>query len=57
MSRYEIRARLGNRVSAPLLDDALDYMADHEMVYDEGAGGKVLWIRVSAETMKRLHGK
>jgi hypothetical protein len=26
-------------------------------VYDEGPGGKVLWIRASGETMKRLRGK
>jgi hypothetical protein len=57
LSRYEIRKALGDRVGAPLLDDALDYMADHEMVYDEGPGGKVLWIRASGETMKRLRGK
>ncbi|MBI2078533.1 MAG: hypothetical protein HYT80_09245 [Euryarchaeota archaeon] len=57
MSRYEIRKALGERVGAPLLDEALDYMADHEMVYDEGPGGKVLWIRASSETMKRLRGK
>lgn len=56
MSRYAIRAALGNRIAAPLLDEALDYMAEHEMVYDEGPGGKVLWIRADASTMARLRG-
>lgn len=56
MTRYRIRKELSNRVAAPLLDEALDYMADHEMVYDEGPGGKVLWIRTSAATLARLRG-
>lgn len=56
MTRYQIRKELGNRVAAPLLDEALDYMADHEMVYDEGPGGKVLWIRTSAATLAKLGG-
>lgn len=57
LSRYKIRKALGNRVAQPLLDEALAYMADHEMVYDEGPGGHVLWIRASAETNKRLRGE
>lgn len=57
MSRYQIRKDLGNRTAAPLLDEALDYMAEHEMVYDEGVGGKVLWIRGTAGTLQRLRGK
>jgi len=57
VSRYQIRKDLDNRIAAPLLDEALDYMAEHEMVYDEGPGGKVLWIRASAATMERLRGK
>lgn len=57
LSRYKIRQVLGNRVAQPLLDEALAYMADHEMVYDEGPGGHVLWIRASAETHKRLRGE
>lgn len=57
MSRYEIRKALDNGLAQPLLDDALDYMADHEMVYDEGPGGKVLWIRTSNATMKKLRGR
>lgn len=57
VSRYQIRKELGNKVAAPLLDEALDYMAEHEMVYDQGPGGKVLWIRASAETLQRLKGK
>jgi hypothetical protein len=54
LSRYQIRKDLGNRVAAPLLDEALDYMAEHEMVYDEGPGGKVLWIRAGAATVRKL---
>lgn len=56
MTRYKIRQALGNRIAQPLLDEALEYMADHEMVYDEGPGGKVLWIRTSAATHGRLRG-
>ena len=56
MTRYKIRQALGHRVAQPLLDEGLDYMADHEMVYDEGPGGKVLWIRTSAATRARLRG-
>ena len=56
MTRYQIRKRLDNRVGAPLLDEALDYLAEHEMVYDEGPGGKVLWIRASAVTLAKLRG-
>ena len=54
MTRYKIRQALGNRIAQPLLDEALEYMADHEMVYDEGPGGKVLWIRTSGATHGRL---
>ncbi len=56
LTRYRIRQALGNRVAAPLLDEALAYMAEHEMVYDEGVGGKVLWIHTSDRTRARLHG-
>ena len=56
MSRYAIRQALGNRVSQPTLDEALAYMASHEMVYDEGAGGKVLWIRAPFATHAKLAG-
>jgi len=56
MTRYKIRQALGYRIAQPLLDEGLEYMADHEMVYDEGPGGKVLWIRSSAATSARLHG-
>lgn len=56
MTRYEIRQTLGNRIGQPLLDAALEYMADHEMVYDEGPGGSVLWIHTSAATRARLRG-
>ena len=54
MTRYMIRQALDNRIAQPLLDEALEYMADHEMVYDEGPGGKVLWIRTSDATRARL---
>ena len=57
LSRYQIRNELENGVAAPLLDEALDYMAEHEMVYDEGPGGKVVWIRAPAATMEKLRGK
>jgi len=56
MSRYKIRQALGYRIAQPLLDEGLEYMADHEMVYDEGPGGKVLWIRTSDATRARLRG-
>ena len=57
MTRYGIRQALGNRIAQPLLDEGLEYMSDHEMVYDEGPGGKVLWIRTSAATGVRLRGE
>lgn len=57
MTRYQIRKAFGNRIAQPLLDEALDYMAEHEMVYDEGPGGKVLWIRTSGDTSARLRGQ
>ncbi|HLB68222.1 MAG TPA: hypothetical protein VJN63_07145 [Thermoplasmata archaeon] len=56
MTRYGIRQALGNRIAAPLLDEGLAYLADHEMVYDEGPGGSVLWIRTSDATRARLRG-
>jgi len=56
MTRYKIRQALGNRIAQPLLDQGLEYMADHEMVYDEGPGGNVLWIRTSDATRARLRG-
>ena len=56
MTRYKIRQALGNRVAQPLLDEALRYMADHEMVFDEGPGGRVLWIHASGATHARLRG-
>ena len=56
-TRYKIRQALGYRISQPLLDEGLEYMADHEMVYDEGPGGQVLWIHTSAATRARLHGE
>ena len=57
MTRYKIRQALGNRIAQPLLDEGLEYMAEHEMVYDEGPGGQVLWIRTSAATRARLRGE
>ena len=56
MTRYKIRQALGNRIAQPLLDEGLEYMAAHEMVYDEGPGGNVLWIRASDATRARLRG-
>lgn len=56
LSRYAIRQALGNRVGQAPLDEALAYMAAHEMVYDEGPGGKVLWIRAPSATHARLRG-
>jgi hypothetical protein len=55
MTRYKIRQALRNSVGQPPLDEALAYMAEHEMVYDEGPGGSVLWIQTSATTRARLH--
>lgn len=54
MTRYKIRQALGNRIAQPLLDQGLAYLVDHEMVYDEGPGGNVLWIRTSDATRARL---
>ena len=56
LTRYKIRQALGYRIAQPLLDEGLEYMADHEMVYDEGPGGNVLWIRTSDATRARLRG-
>jgi len=56
MTRYRIRQALGNRIAQPLLDEGLAYLADHEMVYDEGPGGSVVWIRTSHATRVRLRG-
>lgn len=56
MSRYAIRQALANRVGQAPLDEALAYMAAHEMVYDEGPGGKVLWIRAPLATRAKLTG-
>lgn len=52
MTRYKIRQALGNRIAQPLLDEALAYMAEHEMVFDEGPGGKVVWVRASGRKRK-----
>lgn len=54
MSRYEIRKTLGNSIAQPMLDEALDYMADHSLVFDEGPGGKVLWIHATADAHAKL---
>ncbi len=54
LTRYRIRQALGNRVAEPLLDEALAYLAEHEMVYDEGPGGKVLWVHAANATRARL---
>ncbi len=54
MTRYRIRQALGHRVSGRLLDQGLAYMADHDMVYDEGPGGRVLWIHAPVATKARM---
>jgi hypothetical protein len=54
MSRYGIRKTLGNSIAQPMLDEALDYMADHSLVFDEGPGGKVLWIHAPADVHANL---
>jgi hypothetical protein len=56
LSRYAIRQALANRVGQAPLDEALAYMAAHEMVYDEGPGGKVIWIRAPLATHAKLAG-
>lgn len=45
LSRYKIRNALPTKIAAPLLDEALGYMAEHSMVLDEGPGGRVAWIQ------------
>lgn len=57
MTRYKIRQTLGNRVGQATLDEALAYMAEREMVYDEGPGGKVVWIRAPAASLRKLRGE
>lgn len=42
LSRYRIRQDLPTKISAPLLDEALRYLADHALIHDEGPGGKVM---------------
>lgn len=54
MSRYQIRKELGNSVSQPTLDEALDYLSSVDLVYDEGPGGKALWIHAPAAVHAKL---
>lgn len=54
MSRYQVRKQLDNRVSQPTLDAALGYLSEHDLVYDEGPGGKALWIHAPADVHNRL---
>ncbi len=54
ISRYQIRKSLGNSVSQPTVDEALDYLASVELVYDEGPGGKALWIHAPAQVHAKL---
>lgn len=56
LTRYKIRQALGNRIAQPLLDEALDYLAEHDLVYDEGPGGTVVWIQTTGRTLARLRG-
>lgn len=44
VSRYQLHKRLRGTVNYPVLDAILGYFAELRVVYDEGAGGKVLWI-------------
>ncbi len=44
LSRYELHKRLGGSVNYPVLDAVLNYFAALKVVYDEGPGGKALWI-------------
>jgi uncharacterized protein len=44
ISRYQLHKRLGGAVNYPVLDAALGYFSSLKVVYDEGAGGKVLWV-------------
>lgn len=53
-SRYQIRKELGTGIAPRLLDEALAYMAEHGMVYDEGTGGTVVWVRTPARTRRKL---
>lgn len=55
MTRYQIRKGLGNSINQTTLDEALDYLADHDLVYDEGPGGKVLWIHAPASVHAKLY--
>ena len=54
MSRYQIRQALGNSVSQPTLDEALEYLAGHGLVFDEGPGGRVVWTKLPPATRTRL---
>jgi hypothetical protein len=54
MSRYQIRKEMGNSIGQTTLDEALDYLADHDLVYDEGSGGHVLWIHAPASVHAKL---
>ncbi|MHB1261249.1 MAG: hypothetical protein ACYC2H_05990 [Thermoplasmatota archaeon] len=56
VTRYHIRKELGNSVNQTTLDEALGYLADHDLVYDEGPGGKVLWIHAAADVHAKLYG-
>ncbi len=55
VTRYHIRKQLGNSINQTTLDEALDYLADHDLVYDEGPGGKVLWIHAPADVHAKLY--
>lgn len=55
VTRYHIRKELGNSVNQTTLDEAISYLADHDLVYDEGPGGKVLWIHAPASVHGELY--
>lgn len=44
LSRYAVHKLLGGTVNYPVLEAVLQYFVQLRVVYDEGAGGKLLWI-------------
>lgn len=44
MSRYQLHKRLRGTVNYPVLEAILGYFAELKVVYDEGPGGRFLWI-------------
>ena len=44
MSRYQLHKRLEGTVNYPVIEAVLAYFAQLKVVYDEGPGGRFLWI-------------